>query len=67
MPAYPSVLAERGLLRVVARKLEVGASPLFGGDVAYDVEITGQEVLKRFVSFGEAVQFMEMVAPAERA
>lgn len=67
MPASPSILAERGLLRVVARKLETRDPSHFGGDVSYDVEIDGQEVLKSFVSFGEAIQFMDMVAPSERS
>ncbi|SDW10003.1 hypothetical protein [Marinobacter mobilis] len=67
MPASPSILAERGLLRVVARKRENGNLSPIDCDVSYDVEIDGQEVLKSFVSFGEAIQFMDMVAPTERS
>lgn len=63
MVASQTVLVERGLLRVVARKLQAGEVSLNDDSVAYDVEIDGQEVLKTFVSFGEAVQFMDMVAP----
>lgn len=65
MTASQSVLAERGLLRVVARQLVANEEPSNDGSIAYDVEIDGQEVLKTFVSFGEAIQFMDMVAPAE--
>ncbi|SFL81558.1 hypothetical protein [Marinobacter zhejiangensis] len=65
MTASQSVLAERGLLRVVARKQSTANAPLNDGAVAYDVEINGHEVLKTFVSFGEAIQFMDMVSPTE--
>ncbi|MCG8520124.1 hypothetical protein [Marinobacter sp. CA1] len=63
--ASQSVLVERGLLRVVARKLGAGEVSFSNEGVAYDVEIDGQEVLKTFLSFGEAVQFLDMVSPSE--
>lgn len=65
MVASQTVLVERGLLRVVARKLQADEVSVTDESVSYDVEIDGQEVLKSFFSFGEAVQFMDMVAPAE--
>lgn len=58
------VLVERGLLRVVAQK-EAGAAEAMGKDAysAYDVVIDGQEVLHTFATFGEALHFLDMLAP----
>lgn len=61
------VLLERGLLQIIVRKLRSGEPTLANVDRAYDVCIAGQEVLKSFVSYGEAVQFLEMVSPSDHA
>lgn len=64
MSSTRPVLVERGLLRVVAQ-----AQPQQPGVVctedysAYDVEIDGQEVLHTFSTFGEALHFLDMLAP----
>lgn len=58
------VLLERGLLKVVAQK-EAGVAEVTGMDAysAYDVVIDGQEVLHTFSTYGEALQFLDMLAP----
>lgn len=61
------ILLERGLLQIIARELQAGELVLEHEDRAYDVCIAGQEVLKSFVSYGEAVQFLEMVAPSDQS
>ncbi len=57
------VLLERGLLQIIARELKSDERVLEHEDRAYDVCIAGQEVLKSFVSLGEAKHFLEMLAP----
>ncbi|MDC0662501.1 hypothetical protein [Marinobacter sp. SS21] len=58
------VLLERGLLQIIARELKSDEVVLEHENRAYDVCIVGQEVLKSFVSFGEAMHFLEMLAPS---
>ncbi|MDX1457917.1 MAG: hypothetical protein R3276_10030 [Marinobacter sp.] len=55
------------MLQIIARELQAGELVLEHEDRAYDVCIAGQEVLKSFVSYGEAVQFLEMVAPSDQS
>ncbi len=58
------IVAERGLLRVVARNVWQGHGQAASVNTVYDVEIDGQEVLHSFSSRDEATQFLDMVAPA---
>lgn len=61
MVVSQTVMVERGLLRVIARKTTDGNKD--SGDVIYDVAIEGQEVLHTFPSYDEAIQFLDMLAP----
>ena len=65
MALMPKIVFERGLLRVVARKILEPLGEFRSGDTVYDVEIHEQEVLHTFPSPGEAIQFVNMVAPME--
>ncbi len=65
MVVSQSIVAERGLLRVVARNIRQGHGDAASIDTVYDVEIDGQEVLQTFASLDEATQFLDMVAPAD--
>lgn len=64
MAVSQDIRAERGLLRVVARKILTEQGEEAATDTVYDVEIEGQEVLHSFSSLDEATQFLDMVAPA---
>lgn len=64
MVVSQSVVLERGLLRVVARELRQSAGESSSHGTMFDVEIDGQEVLHTFASLHEAIQFIDMVAPA---
>ena len=64
MVVSQSIMAERGLLRVVARNIRQGHSEAASSNIVYDVEIDGQEVLHSFASLDEATQFLDMVAPS---
>lgn len=64
MSSTRPVLLERGLLKVVAQE-GAGEAGFAGTDAysAYDVVIDGQEVLHTFSTYGEAEQFVDMLAP----
>lgn len=64
MSSTRPVLLERGLLKVVAQE-GAGEAGFAGMDAysAYDVVIDGQEVLHTFSTYGEAEQFVDMLAP----
>lgn len=64
MSSTRPVLLERGLLKVVAQE-GAGEAGFAGMDAysAYDVVIDGQEVLHTFSTYGEAEQFIDMLAP----
>lgn len=64
MVVSQNVMAERGLLRVIAREIRQGHGVTASCNTVYDVEIDGQEVLHSFASVEEATQFLDMVAPA---
>lgn len=64
MVVSQDIMAERGLLRVVARNIRHGHGETASNNTVYDVEIDGQEVLHSFASLDEATQFLDMVAPA---
>jgi hypothetical protein len=67
MSSTRPVLLERGLLKVVAQK-GAGEAGFAGTDAysAYDVVIDGQEVLHTFSTYGEAEQFVDMLAPEQQ-
>ena len=64
MVVSQDIMAERGLLRIVAREIREDQDVTASLTTVYDVEIDGQEVLHSFASFDEATQFLDMVAPA---
>lgn len=63
MSVAQDVLVTRGLLQVVARKLQQDQGDFRAGERVYDVVIDGQEVLHTFSSLNEAAQFLDMISP----